>query len=135
MSENSKSINEADKQKKRAKINYYIVGALIIVVAFIVTLPKSKKESEPVKAISRKDSIENMFALDGSQKKLREYVKEKLNDPESFEAIKTEYWDHDSDIVVKMVFTAKNGYGGRVKQTIMARCNINGDISEIMAYK
>jgi len=109
------------------------VGISIVVIALFFIVPEKKDEP---KKISRKEIIEKSFsAWDGAHIKLKEYVKENMNDPESFEALKTNYWDHDSNIVVKMEFTGKNAYGGKVRQTVMAACNIDGNIEKIIAFK
>jgi hypothetical protein len=110
-----------------------VVGLSIVVLALFFILPGEKDEP---KQISRSENIDKAFsALDGSHIKLKQYVKDNMNDPESFEAVKTEYWDQDTVIVVKMVFTGKNAFGGRVKQTVMANCDINGEVLKIIASK
>ena len=110
------------------------VGLLIVVMLFFIIIKPGKKE-EP-KQLSRTEIIEKAFsALDGSHLKLKEYIKTTMNDPKSYEEVETKYWDRDSFIVVKMTFTGKNAFGGRVKQTVMANCDIDGNVIKIMAAK
>lgn len=109
------------------------VGLSIIVIVLFFIIPG--KKTEP-KQLTRTEVIDKAFsALDGSHLKLKEYIKTTMNDPESFEEVETKYWDRDSFIVVKMTFTGKNAYGGRVKQTVMANCDIDGNVIKIMAAK
>lgn len=94
---------------------------------------KRKSNTELAK---RKQKIENQFSvIDGSHKKLEEYVIDHLNDPGSYEHLNTVYWDRDSFITVKMQYTAKNGFGGRVRGVIIANCDNDGNIIKIISSK
>lgn len=84
---------------------------------------------EKIKDSLRSRQVSSLFhPWDGSHIKLEAKIKESLNDPESYENIETKYWDMDSVIVVKTVFTAKNEYGGVEKYIIRAESDINGNI-------
>lgn len=118
------------------KVKEFITGiiGLVIIIAVVKFSCKGSDESSESskKQIPRKDRIDKQFSYDGSHKKLKEYIKSILNDPDSYENIKTVFWDRDSIIVVKTEFTAKNGYGGRVRNIIMANCDtLEGNIIKI----
>ena len=85
-----------------------------------------------IKDSLRSEQVHELFsAWDGYHIKLKAKIQENLNDPESYENISTLYWDRDSIIIIKNVFTAKNEYGGVEKYTIRAESDINGNISKI----
>lgn len=121
----------------------WTIGTLAVLIFLLLLIPKDDNKAPtlvlttPVDSVAvRKDKVEKMFsAFDGSNRKLIVVTKESMNDPESFEHIKTVYWDHDSIIVVKMDYTGKNGFGGRVRGTVMANCNLDGEVLKIIASK
>lgn len=89
----------------------------------------SQKEIE-----ERKRKIESGFsAWDGSHNELEKYLKKVLNDPGSYEHIETNYWEMDSYLLVKMHYSAKNGFGGRVRGLITAKCDIDGSVLEVIS--
>ncbi len=93
-----------------------------------------KPENSKPDSIIHKEKIESQFsAWNGDHKKLKEYIVDHLNDPGSYENVKTVYWDRDSLIVVKTEYTAKNGFGGRVRGTVMAQCDLDGNVIKIMS--
>ncbi len=83
-------------------------------------------------AEARRELIERAFsAWDGSHIKLVAYVKERMNDPGSFEHVETRYGDRGDYIQVYMKFRGKNAFGALILQEILAKAEINGDILEV----
>lgn len=94
-----------------------------------VRLREQGLTEKEIKDSLRSRQISSLFhPWDGSHIKLEAKIKENLNDPESYKNIETIYWDRDSVIIVKTVFTAKNEYGGVEKYVIRAESDINGNI-------
>lgn len=122
------------EKKKRDKILWRVVFVLFgFVFLLICIVAMSPDEVEPVVKLTKNEihqkNIEKLFSpWDGSHIKLEAKIKESLNDPESYENIETKYWDMDSVIVIKTIFTAKNEYGGVEKYSIRAESDINGNI-------
>ncbi len=80
----------------------------------------------------RKDKIERQFsAWDGSHQNLVRVVKEAMHDPDSFDHLKTVYWDKGDKLVVKMDFRGKNTFGALVKNTVYAETDLEGNILSI----
>ncbi len=52
-----------------------------------------------------------------------------MNDPESFEAVKTTYSDLDSaGLIVRTTFRGKNAFGGKVTQTFISKVDTAGNV-------
>lgn len=111
-----------------------IMMALIIMMLTYVTC-----ESEPDKPLTKKElheqNINKLFsAWDGSHINLSKKIKEALNDPESYEHIKTTYKDLDSILVISTTFTAKNGFGGRLKKEVIATSDTLGNVTSVIKW-
>lgn len=125
------------KETKAASPKDTLIGIVLLAVIVIAIYYGCSSSGSKEVAISPKEQrakqIEKQFnAWDGSHIKLKEYIKENLNDPDSYENVKTLYFDMDSVIVVNQTYTAKNGFGGRVKGFTKAKVDIEGNILEIM---
>lgn len=91
---------------------------------------KQKKEKE---AQERKGMIEKQFsAWDGSHINLTKYIQESMNDPDSYEHVKTVYRDMNDYLIVTTTFRGTNAFGGVVKNSVTAKIALNGDIIEII---
>ena len=91
-------------------------------------IPTATPDPEKV----RKETIERQFsAWDGSHRNLVRVVKEAMHDPDSFDHIKTVYWDRGDKLVVKMDFRGKNTFGALVKNTVTAETDLEGNILSI----
>lgn len=101
---------------------------------------EKKKKEEKLKEQKKKykEWIEKQFSVwDGSCKKLKEMTINSLNDPDSFEHISTKYWEQKDmkSIIVKMEFTAKNGFGGTVRNTAHGKLLMDtGEIVDFSIY-
>jgi len=92
--------------------------------------PKAPKSPEQI----RKEKIEyNFSAWDGSHRALTEIIKKSMNDPSSYEHEETVYWDKGDHLVVKTTFRGKNAFGGTVKNWVMAKVDLNGNVIEVIS--
>lgn len=97
---------------------------------YIAEIEKQKREEEKRK---RKEMIEKQFsAWDGSHRNLTKFIKEQMNDPDSYEHVETIYWDMKDHLVVMTTFRGKNAFGGVVKNAVKAKVSLDGEILEIM---
>lgn len=94
--------------------------------------PLKNNASESVNV--QTEDIESQFSKwDGSHTKLVEYVKNEMNDPDSFEHVNTKAGRKDNYIKVEMTFRGKNSFNATITKTIVARCDIlTGEVLEIM---
>jgi len=87
---------------------------------------------EPVK--TRVDSIKMQFSSwDGSHRKLERYIKDNMNDPDSYDHVETRYSDYGSYLLVATKFRGKNAFGGTVLNIVTAKVDINGNVFEIVS--
>ncbi len=78
----------------------------------------------------RKERIKKAFsAWDGSHIHLENWVKESMNDPDSYEHIETRFREVGTDSVfVIMTFRGKNAFGGVVKNTVTCYTDLDGNL-------
>jgi hypothetical protein len=63
----------------------------------------------------------------------RALIKKSMNDPNSYEHEETVYWDKGDHLIVRTTFRGKNAFGGVVKNSIMAKVDLNGNVIEIIS--
>jgi hypothetical protein len=82
----------------------------------------------------RKEQIERHFsAWDGSHRGLTEYIKKTMNDPDSYEHDETRYTDKGDHLIVHTKFRGKNAFGGVVRNSVIAKVDLNGNVLEIIS--
>ncbi|GBF49418.1 hypothetical protein LPTSP4_09310 [Leptospira ryugenii] len=80
----------------------------------------------------RQKKIDSHFSyFNGSNKRLVEYVKDRLHDPSSFEHVKTVYSDKGKYIDITMAYRAKNVFGGLVLNSIKAHLYLENNHLEV----
>jgi len=94
------------------------------------TTPSTPKTPEQL----RTEQIEKEFsAWDGSHRGLTEVIKKSMNDPKSYEHVETRYIDKGDHLIVTTEFRGKNAFGGVVKNSVIAKVDLNGNVLEIIA--
>jgi hypothetical protein len=129
------------KKKGQQGQKRFNIGCLSLIVMFVVlylinsfpsnstksTTPKTKEEIH-------KEQIEKHFsAWDGSHSGLTELIKKSMSDPKSYEHEETVYSDKGDHLVVKTTFRGKNAFGGVVKNWVMAKVDLNGNVIEVIS--
>lgn len=71
-------------------------------------------------------------AWDGSHRALTQKIKESMNDPGSYEHVKTEIGDLGDGFMVKTTFRGKNAFGGLVLNSVVAKVDTKGNVIEIL---
>ena len=109
--------------------------AALLVMAFLALgstdTNTSSKPKTPEEA--RKAEIEKHFsAWDGSHRSLTEVIKKSMNDPNSYEHAETRYIDKGDHLIVMTEFRGKNAFGGVVKNSVIAKVDLNGNVVEII---
>ena len=95
-----------------------------------VATPTPESTVSPEEAHQRKISYA-FSAYDGSHLELTRSVKKQMNDPKSFEHVKTEYADKGDYIYLEMTFRGKNALGVLVLNKVAAKATIDGQILEM----
>ena len=81
---------------------------------------------------ARKKQIEEAFSpWDGSHKGLTKVIKKSMNDPKSYDHDKTVYADMGDYLIVTTTFRGKNAFGGVIKNTWRAKCDLDGNVIEV----
>ena len=127
------------KKKKKKKENMtpgqgclVILVIIIFVVIFIILSGGNGEKPALTKAEQRVEMIEEQFSVwDGSHRELTKFIKESMNDPSSYEHVKTAYEDREDYLIVETTFRGKNAFGGIVKNTVRAKVSLDGKIIEI----
>lgn len=55
-----------------------------------------------------------------------------MNDPDSYNHVKTIYWEYDDYLVVQTTFRGKNAFGGIVKNSVKAKVSLAGQVIKIL---
>lgn len=77
----------------------------------------------------RQNKIRALFSqLDGRHYGLTIVVKKNMNDPDSFEHVKTVYADKGTYLLVTMMFRGKNAFGAKVINTVSAKVDLDGSV-------
>jgi outer membrane PBP1 activator LpoA protein len=109
-----------NNQKYRDKLSYYT----------------SKVDAEDEKrraAALRSKQVENQFSSwDGSHKNLEGHIRSIMNDPDSYEHVKTVYWDRGDHLIVQTSFRGKNAFGGLVLNSIRAEVSMDGQVVAVL---
>ena len=78
---------------------------------------------------ARQGKIEAQFsAYDGSNRGVEKVIKERMNDPDSYEHVKTTFNDKGDYITVFTQFRGKNAFGGKVLSTAIAKVDFDGNV-------
>ncbi|MGN6604544.1 MAG: hypothetical protein ACTHK8_18945 [Ginsengibacter sp.] len=127
---------------KRGAIISMFIAFIVVPFICVKAINSSPSQDVALKNLtpSQKDSIVHVDLIkkqfsewDGSNVNLVKYVKENMNDPESFEHVETVYWDlkDKNQIKVRMTFRGKNGFGALMKQSVVAYIDYSGKILSV----
>ncbi len=124
----------------------WILLALIFILSGIqkISVPSiNSSPSTPTSTINaktetpeeiRKKQISKGFSLwDGSHRQLEKIIKNAMNDPDSFKHDETTYVDNGSYLTVKMTYRGKNRFGAMVKNWVVAKTDLDGNIINIIS--
>jgi hypothetical protein len=82
---------------------------------------------------AREELIEKQFSgWDGSHRGLTEYIKKSMNDPDSYQHDETTYIDKGDHLIVYTKFRGKNAFGGVVRNSAVAKVDLQGNILEVV---
>ena len=85
---------------------------------------------------SRDKYIKRAFSSrDSSHGGLTKWVKENMNDPDSYEHVSTSYVDMGDHLVINMTFRGKNMSGDGVEDFIKAKVDLEGNVLELLNYQ
>jgi hypothetical protein len=92
-----------------------------------------QEEHKEALAKAREQRIQEQFSpWDGSHRQLESFIQRAMNDPDSYEHVRTVYWDKGDYLIVETTFRGKNAFGGVVKNFVRAKVTLDGVIIEIL---
>ena len=93
---------------------------------------EEEKEKQRL-ADERNERIQSQFSSwNGSHRNLQKFIKNSMNDPDSYKHDKTVYWDMGDHLVVLTTFRGKNAFGGVVRNSVKAKVGLDGRIIKII---
>ena len=105
-----------------------IIWAVISISSFVDSLPDTPR-----------DPILAQFGWDGSHRKLKNFIKTKMNDPDSYEHVETGRWGFQGAndyYLVRTTFRGKNAFGGMIINSVTAKVRkSDGAILEITDWE
>jgi lipopolysaccharide export LptBFGC system permease protein LptF len=85
-----------------------------------------KVDSKDLEA-GRQKKINSQFSIwNGSHINLEREIKDSMHDPNSYQHIKTGYYDKGDYLIVTTTFRGKNAFGALIKNTVKAKVNLEG---------
>ena len=129
-------VQKEEKINNKNMKNKHYLFIILISLGFIVYinhLDSSTENRYKTSSELRKENLENQFnPWDGSHIELTKLIKLSMNDPDSYEHIKTIYWDENTHIIILTTFRGKNMFGGVVKNYVKASFNNEGKLIEVI---
>ena len=130
--------NEIKKQEQEAfeKLPQHVKDSINLAKAHQDSLDNIQREAERLvnEQKNRKEKVEKQFsAWDGSHPGLTRLIKKSMNDPDSYEHVETRFRDDGNSIFVITEFRGKNAFGGKVKNTVSARVDFEGNVIEVIS--
>ena len=121
-------LRESSPRQKKVLL---VVG----VVSIIFLILSSNKGTNKTPEERRTEEIEEHFSgYDGSHNGLTEYLKRRMNDPDSYKHVETTYRDKGDYLTVTTVYRGKNGFGGVVTNTVTATVDLEGNVNDIILH-
>ncbi len=114
--------SQPDKEEKKDTFVENISDDEIDSIIAETNKPKSKAD------------IENLFsAWDGSLPSFKDYIKENLQNPDSFEHVETKFRDDGDGLTVIMKYRGENGFGAIRTQTAIVKTDYEGNILNLIS--
>ena len=116
----------------------FVVFMFIVIIVYFILSGNSSSSAKAPKTLEqiRTERLQGGFdTWDGSHKGLTELIKKSMNDPNSYEHVKTTYQDHGDYLIVTTVFRGKNAFGGVVPNTVTAKTDIDGNVIKIISQE
>lgn len=125
-----------NEQEAFEKLPQHVKDSINLAKAHQDSLDNIQREAERLvnEQKNRKEKVEKQFsAWDGSHPGLTRLIKKSMNDPDSYEHVETRFRDDGNSIFVITEFRGKNAFGGKVKNTVSARVDFEGNVIEVIS--
>src|SRR5574343_1183699 len=97
------------------------------------TKKAAEEEQKKALAAERDKLISAQFSQwDGAHHGLERFIKENMNDPDSYDHVRTVYWDKGDYLIVKTTFRGNNAFGGKVLNSVKAEVSLDGKVLRVL---
>ena len=133
----NKSSSEGQEKRKfmDKKIFKFVILPLVVFAIIGAFVNSNETESSPTNTNQQEhvDMIKALFsAYDGSCYCVEKYIKEHLNDADSYEHVKTEYAiQKDDKILVRTTYRGSNALGAKVINTNRFLIDLKGNVLSV----
>ncbi|MCO5249425.1 MAG: zinc ribbon domain-containing protein [Chitinophagales bacterium] len=124
----NKAFEKTISPKKKSN-KYKIVIVIAVLLALYANFSGGGSDYD-----KRKVKLEEQFHYNGSHIQLTRWIKNNMNNPKSYEHIKTVYWDMTDYLIVQTDYRGENAFGALVQGTVKAKVDNNGNIIEIIEH-
>lgn len=104
-----------------------LVGIFILIIVLSVYFWSDRTPSIPLTPIQQQFS-----AWDGEHINLTRFIKEKMNDPSSFDHISSTYVDHWTYLIVTETYRGKNAFWAKIIDKTVAKVDMSWNILSIL---
>ena len=120
--------------------NLFAVTCVTLIIGGVIWVDVTSPPDTPSTPSTPRNSIESQFSpWDGSHDELENFIKTKMNDPDSYEHVETGRWGHRSAndyYLVRTTFRGKNAFGGMIINSVTAKVRkSDGAILEITDWE
>lgn len=123
---------EAKKPETPPAVTVFMLGVMAV-VAFWLFGGESEPDA-PAAPPSKEEMIAQQFnPMDGGHYRLERLIKQNLNDPDSYQHDQTRYTIGDESLTVYTSYRARNAFGGMVREEVVARVDMQGNVIEIVS--
>lgn len=132
------SMKRTLSQPKKPDSTKGVTIGLVLVVVFLVMVFSGGKStntnpSKPAAPTTREEKIRQQFsAWNGAHYGLEKVVKQGMNNPDSYQHVKTVYSEEADGLVVTMQYRGTNSFGGVITNKAMAKTDMDGNVVSII---
>lgn len=116
-------------------------GAVAMAAIYLLALPSPEAPAPQPESVAvektpeeiREEKFKRAFsAWDGSHRELTQVIKGAMNDPKTYEHVKTVYFDKGDFFIVTTEFRGANKFGGVVLDSVSAKVDLEGNLLELL---
>ncbi len=127
------------KKELQTRTKWAIFACILVAIFFITNRDKIRHEKQKpdqeypeFKQVPSKSKAADKFSpVDGENVELSYWIKNKLDDPESFEHVRTEWTEYDDHILVYTTFRFNNKFGAKTMTTYEVVLDLDDNIKSL----
>jgi hypothetical protein len=135
-----KTLSPKEIEKLVQPPKWFIAILLVLLISLGYWIyPSDSSNQTPERKLTKKEIHDKNISMafnpwDGSHRNLEILIKKSLNDPNSYNHLETTYRDLDSILIITSEFTAKNGFGGTIREGVVVSADTLGNIIDVVKW-